>query len=79
MTPQKLDPRVAMQLIALAKKKMRVEREAALAGLRAWFRRELDSLRAEMAEDREELRAARLELERWQRITKDVEDVVRLH
>jgi hypothetical protein len=74
MTPQ-LDQRVAMQLIARAKKKMRAEREAALKGLRDWFRRELESLRSEMAVDREELRAVRLELERWQRM-KDVDDVV---
>jgi hypothetical protein len=73
MTSQ-LDHQEAMRLIALAQEKTRKEREAALEGLRDWFRRELDTLRAEMAVDREELRAARAELERWQR--KDGADVV---
>jgi flagellar biosynthesis regulator FlaF len=78
MTSQ-LDRRTAMLFIARTRKKMSAEREVAIEELRAWFRAQIDDLREEMAADREELRAARAELERWQLIGKDIDDAVRLH
>ena len=57
MTPQ-IDHRHALLMVARAKKRMRVEREAALEELRCWFLAQLDELRWEMAADRAALREA---------------------
>jgi hypothetical protein len=75
----RLDQRVAMQLIARAKRKMRAERAAEIAELRVWFLAQLEEIREEMDDSRRELRAARDELERWQRGKDADDDAVSLH